>query len=441
MTNGNCMWLIIQFFLPILAGNFFQQFYSFVDSVIVGKGVGDNALAAVGNTGSVSFLILGFTIGLTGGLGICISQSFGAEDTEKLRKEITMSVWVCAGISIFVTAVSLAFMNRLFLFLQTPASMMQDTLDYFRVILLGITVTIFNNFAMTMLRSVGNSRIPLVAMILSSVVNVALDLLFVFPLGRGVTGAAEATILSQVVSLLFCVGYIGTLKELLPRKKDWKIEWKILKRLTLTGLPIAFMNSVTAVGCMVLQYFVNGMGTGYVAAYAACTKICSLFQQAGNAVGLALLSFAGQNYGAGKIERIRQGVRDGVILSILINIPLALAMLLLPEAMSSFMLTDQTVISYTREYLMITGIAIFPLGWLFVFRNACQGMGHTVLPMFSGVLEVALRFMMAILLVRRLHFRGIALSEISAWIGAFFMLMMTFEWYYRKSMKKEQKYT
>ena len=129
MTNGNCMWLIIQFFLPILAGNFFQQFYSFVDSVIVGKGVGDNALAAVGNTGSVSFLILGFTIGLTGGLGICISQSFGAEDTEKLRKEITMSVWVCAGISIFVTAVSLAFMNRLFLFLQTPASMMQDTLD------------------------------------------------------------------------------------------------------------------------------------------------------------------------------------------------------------------------------------------------------------------------------------------------------------------------
>ena len=408
MTQGNCMRLLVQFFLPILAGNLFQQLYSFADSMVVGKGIGDTALAAVGNTSSVHFLIIGFAIGLTGGLGICISQSFGSGNYEKLRKELAMSVWICLAVGIVITVVSLAFMRQLFTFLHTPEDLMTETLQYFGTILAGTTITIFNNFAMTLLRSVGNSRVPLVAMIISAIANVLMDLLF-----------------------LYCCYYIGREKNLIPKKTDWKPQSVIIKRLTLKGLPVAVMNSVTAVGGMVLQTFVNNMGTSYVAAYAACTKILSLFEQPANTVGLALLTFVGQNYGAGKKERIRTGIREGVILTILINIPLALMLLCIPEFLTSFMLNDASIISYTRDFLAVTGICLFPLGWLFVFRNGCQGMGHTFVPMLSGVLEVSLRVVMVKLLTPYLAFRGVALAEVSAWIGAWIMLMITY-WIYQE---------
>ena len=224
MTQGNCMRLLVQFFLPILAGNLFQQLYSFADSMVVGKGIGDTALAAVGNTGSVHFLIIGFAIGLTGGLGICISQSFGSGNYEKLRKELAMSVWICLAVGIVITVVSLVFMRQLFTFLHTPEDLMTETLQYFGTILAGTTITIFNNFAMTLLRSVGNSRVPLVAMIISAIANVLMDLLFVFPLHMGVFGAALATVLAQVLSALYCCYYIGREKNLIPKKMDWKNE-------------------------------------------------------------------------------------------------------------------------------------------------------------------------------------------------------------------------
>ena len=415
MTQGNCMRLLVQFFLPILAGNLFQQLYSFADSMVVGKGIGDTALAAVGNTSSVHFLIIGFASG----------------NYEKLRKELAMSVWICLAVGIVITVVSLAFMRQLFTFLHTPEDLMTETLQYFGTILAGTTITIFNNFAMTLLRSVGNSRVPLVAMIISAIANVLMDLLFVFPLHMGVFGAALATVLAQVLSALYCCYYIGKEKNLIPKKTDWKPQGVIIKKLTLKGLPVAVMNSVTAVGGMVLQTFVNNMGTSYVAAYAACTKILSLFEQPANTVGLALLTFVGQNYGAGKKERIRTGIREGVILTILINIPLALMLLCIPEFLTSFMLNDASIISYTRDFLAVTGICLFPLGWLFVFRNGCQGMGHTFVPMLSGVLEVSLRVVMVKLLTPYLAFRGVALAEVSAWIGAWIMLMITY-WIYQE---------
>ena len=426
MTEGNCMKLLVQFFLPILAGNFFQQFYNFVDSVIVGKGIGDAALAAVGNTGSVHFFILGFMIGLTGGLGIYISQSFGAQDYGKMRQETAMSVLICLGIGVLVTILSLLTMRPIFTFLNTPQDMMQDTISYFRIILIGSTVTVCNNFAMTLLRCVGNSRVPLIAMILSSIINVILDVLFVFPGEMGVSGAALATVLAQVFSLLYCYLYIRKIKELQFTASDWKIRTNIVKYLMLKGMPVAVMNSVTAFGGMILQYFVNAMGTLYVAAYAACMKLCSLFEQAGGAVGLAVLTFTGQNYGANKINRIRRGVWDGILLSTLINIPICLVQLIIPETLTRLMLNDPIVISYTREFLFITGIAIFPLGWLFVTRNACQGLGKTFVPMLSGVLEVVMRVVTGFLLVARMGFQRVAIAEVSAWCGAAVMLCVTY---------------
>lgn len=437
MTNGNSMKLIVKFFIPILIGNFFQQFYSFVDSIVVGKGIGDEALAAVGNTGSVQFLILGFAIGLTGGLGICISQSFGAGNIQKMRQEIAMSVLVCLGTGLVVTLPSLVFMRQLFIFLQTPVDMFENTISYFRIIVIGITVSIFNNFAMTLLRSVGNSRVPLISMLVSSAVNIVLDILFVFPLRMGVAGAALATVLSQVLSALYCYLHIRSIDSLIPGKAAWHLAPDTLRYLILKGLPVAVMNSVTAFGGMILQYFVNAMGTGYVAAYAACMKLCGLFEQAGGTVGLSILTFTGQNFGASRYDRIRQGVRNGLLLSVLVNIPLSLMMLFIPETLSSFMLSDPVIISYTRDFLLITGVALFPLGWLFVFRNACQGMGKTFVPMLSGILEVVMRVAMANLLVSRMAFHGVALAEVSAWIAASIMLMVTYEIYYAIFTRKK----
>ena len=213
---------------------------------------------------------------------------------------------------------------------------------------------------------------------------------------------------------------------MLPQKGDWKADGKILAALTGKGLPVAVMNSVTAIGGMVLQVFVNQMGTAYVAAYAACMKVCGLFEQPGVTVGLALLTFTGQNYGAKKYDRIKSGVWAGVILSILVNLPFAALEIFAPKFLASLMLNDPTVISYTCIFLPLTGIALFPLGWLFVFRNACQGMGKTVLPMISGVVEVVMRVGIVQIAVPHFAFRGVAFAEISAWIGAGAMLMVTY---------------
>ena len=269
-------------------------------------------------------------------------------------------------------------------------------------------------------------------MIVSSVVNIVLDLLFVFPFGMGVFGAALATVLAQVVSALYCLVYIRRAAELLPRKTDWRADGVLLGALVGKGLPVAVMNSVTAVGGMVLQVFVNQMGTAYVAAYAACMKVCGLFEQPGITLGLALLTFTGQNYGAGKYDRIKQGVRAGVVLSVLVNLPFAALEIFCPKILASLMLNDATVISYTCIFLPVTGVALFALGWLFVFRNACQGMGKTVLPMVSGIVEVAMRVMVVLLLAPRLAFRGVAFAEISAWVGAGVMLMITYFFYQRR---------
>lgn len=432
MTQGNSMKLIAGFFFPILIGNFFQQFYSFVDSVIVGKGIGDAALAAVGNTGSVHFMILGFAIGLSGGLGICISQSFGSQNYDKMRKQVAMSIYICFIVGLVETVLSLTFMKSIFHFMQTPEDMLQDTETYFRMILIGILITIFNNFFMTLLRSVGDSKTPLISMILSSAANIIMDVIFVFVWHWGVFGAAFATVLAQFLSMLFCLYKILQIKELKLKKTDFIFCRDTGISLILTGIPVAIMNSVTAVGGIILQYFVNGMGTGYVAAYAACMKLCGLFEQPSQAVGLAVLTYVGQNFGAGKIRRIKSGVKNGLILATVVTIPVAVLMIFFSKQVTSLMLTDMTVISYTKVFLRICGISMFGLGFLFIFRNACQGMGKTVVPMLSGILEVSMRVITALLLVKHLHFTGVAIAEVSAWIGAWIMLFVAYLVYIKK---------
>ncbi len=429
MTSGNSTKQIVLFFLPLLAGNFFQQVYSLVDSIIVGKGIGDKALAAVGASSTLNFLILGFVVGLTGGYGIHFSQSFGKGDHKLLREYISTSRFISIILSILFTVVCILLLKPMLLFMNTPEDIFKNAYNYFVVILGGILITVLNNLAITILRSLGDSKTPLRALIVSSIINIILDILFVIGLKTGVVGAAVATVIAQAVSYVYCKLQINRIQILKADEKEGQT--RSLPRRDLCfdllkiGLPVGFMNSVTAIGVMVLQFFVNSMGSAYVAAYSVCMKFSGLFEQFGISVGLAIMTFVGQNEGAGEYGRIRKGVIQGIWLTTLLNIPIAILFIIFPRLISSLMLSDPVTIGYCGEFLPILGISMFALGWLFVFRYAVQGLGNTVVPMISGFLEVSMRLIFGFTL-GRVSFRGVAIAEVSAWIGAFVMLMITY---------------
>ena len=402
MTSGNSMKQIILFFWPLLWGNLFQQLYSLVDSIIVGKGISDQALAAVGATGTLNFLILGFVVGMTRGFGITFAQSFGKNDMAMLNAYIRAAKKLSITFGIAFTVVCVSLLNKMLTFLNTPEDIFDDSYRYFAVILLGIVVTVMNNLEITILQSMGDSRTPLTAMICSSLVNIMLDIIFIMAFGTGVVGAAVATVVSQFVSYLLCLKKLRTIDFMSLGKDTSEIadEKNILVELMKIGLPVALMNSVTAAGAMVLQYFVNLMGSAYVAAYSACMKFASLFEQFGMSVGLSMMTFVGQNKGAGKYDRIRTGVRQGLMLSTLVNVPISLLMIFVPGSLARMLLTDNMIIGYCTDFMPIMGISFFALGWLFIYRYSVQGLGNTFIPMLSGGLEVIMRLIFGFLVGR-----------------------------------------
>ena len=406
--------------------------YSMVDTIVVGKGISDSALAAVGASGSINFFLLGFMIGLSSGMGILMSQAFGAGNITQLRRLTAMSVLVSVVLGITVTVISLFFIEDYFILMDTPIDIMEDALAYFRVILLGITITMGNNLCLNILRALGDSKTPLQAMILSSIINIILDIVFIIGLHSGVAGASIATIIAQICSIIYCFRIIRKMPELKLEKENWKIRPALIKKLFVMGLPVACMNSVTALGRMVLQYFVNQMGSVAVAAYAACNKITGLAQQPGQAVGLTLLTYVGQNLGAGRYDRIKQGVKRGLVLSILVNIPMTTLMIFAPKLLAGIVLSEPDTISLTLQYFPIAGICMYFLGWLFVFRSSCQGMGQTVVPMFSGILEVIMRVGLVVLCGFLPGFYRIVTAEVAAWIAAWLMLMFTYFYLIKK---------
>lgn len=420
------MRLIIRFFFPVFLGNLFQQMYNMVDTIVVGKGIGDTALAAVGASGSINFFLVGFMIGLSSGMGILMAQAFGAGNIQLLRRMTAMSVLVSLILGLVSTVLGLLFIPHYFVMMDTPADILEGAWEYFRVVLFGVTITMGNNLCLNILRALGDSKTPLRAMIISSLINIVLDVLFVIGWKSGVAGAAAATVIAQACSILYCFHRIKGLQELKLEKENWIIRWDLIRQLLITGLPVACMNSVTSLGRMVLQYFVNQMGSIAVAAYAACTKITGLAQQPGQAVGLTLLTFVGQNLGAGQYERIRTGVKRGMVLSILVNIPMVSLMVFAPELLAGIVLSEAGTIALSVQYFPIAGICMFLLGWLFVFRSSCQGMGQTVVPMFSGVLEVVMRVGLVFVCAFLPGFYRIVTAEVAAWIAAWLMLMITY---------------
>ena len=435
MTTGNPTKLLLAFAVPMLIGNIFQQFYSMVDTMIVGRFVGVNALAGVGSTGSMNFLVLGFVNGLAVGFSIIVAQYFGAGDEKKLRRSVAMSTYLAIGLGILLTILSLLFTRPLLELMNTPSDIIDHAYTYISIIFAGIGITFAYNLLASILRALGDSKTPLYCLIVASIVNVVLDLVFVINFSMGVAGAAWATIIAQIVSCIMCLFYIKKKCAILKmHKEDWILDLELCKKLMKMGIPTAFQFSITAVGVMILQSTVNGFGSTTVAAYTAATKVEQLASQPAATLGVAMATYAGQNLGAKKFDRIHLGIKKCVMISMVICIGGGLLVSICGGFLTTLFVSaeHQEVIALSKQYIITVSLFFWVLGLLFIYRNALQGLGNAVVTLWSGVTELVMRIGVALILSKLIAYQGICFAGPIAWVAATIFLIIS----YHKHIKK-----
>ena len=426
MTEGRTSGRILSFFFPMLITNMLQQVYNVADTAIVGKGLGDDALGAVGNMGSLTFLIIGFSLGLCNGFSVNIGQRFGAKDYAGLRRAMAGSITLSVVIGIILTVLSVVFLRPVLILLQTSPVILKDSLTYGYVIFGGLAATIAYNLTSSILRALGDSKTPLFAIIVSSVLNIVLDYVFIFLLGSGVEGAAAATVAAQLISALICWLKLRRIEMLHLSAEDFRNQFSEILALLKNGIPMACMNSITAVGGMVVQYFVNGLGGAYTSAYSACSRYIHLFMQPACTAGYTMSAFTGQNYGAGRYDRIRKGLVSCMAIAGISYVLLGSVMVFFPQWLSGLMLSGDEQIAIASEFLPICGVFLFGVDFLFVYRSGVQGMGKPFIPMCSGILEMVLRIAVIMMYIDQMGFRATAYAEVVAWIGALLLNMTAF---------------
>lgn len=426
MTEGNSYKLLLRFFVPMLFTNLLQQVYSFADSAIVGKGLGDNAFAAIGNLSSLTLLIVGFSTGITAGFSVILAQKYGSNNLFELRKSIANSLILTALLSVLLTAFSLCTIKTILSVIKTPDSIFHDSLCYGSILLGGLTATMAYNLLSGILRALGDSKTPFLAIMVSSLLNILLDCFFLFVLHIGVAGAAIATVLSQAVSAFLCFRKLTKLPECRLTLMDFRISLSLCFELMKNGISMACMNSVTAVGCMLVQTYVNGLGVAYTSAYSACNKYINFFMLPSVTAGFALSAFIAQNYGAKKQNRIREGVRFGVFIALISYLILGLALFFFPKFWSGLLLNETDTILLSARFLHVCGGLFLPLYLLFVYRSTLQGMGKPFIPMCSGILEMLIRILTILLFLPRYGFIVTAYAEVVAWIGALLLNFATY---------------
>lgn len=431
MTEGKPARLLLTFSLSLVAGNVFQQLYTVVDTMVVGKYLGVGALAAVGASDWLNWLMLGVIQGLTQGFGIKMAQEFGAGREDDLRKSVGSSAVLSALSAVALMVLGQLAARPVLMLLQTPAEIMEYSLLYLRIMFAGVPIVMLYNLLACILRSFGDSRTPLNAMIVASLTNIVLDYLFVMGFAWGIAGAAAATLIAQAVSSVFCFWYIKKITFLKMAKGDFQLQKDRTIRLFLLGLPMAFQNGIIAIGGMIVQFVVNGYGVIFIAGFTATNKLYGLLEIAATSYGYAMVTYVGQNLGAGKIERIRSGMRAAMGIAMTTSIFIALSMLLLGKyILGLFISGTPEVVEQTMQiayfYLAVMSVCLPILYVLHVTRSAIQGMGNTVLPMLSGVAEFIMRTLSVILLPMLMGERGIFFAEIAAWIGADVVLLASY---------------
>lgn len=429
MTRGDPFRLLLSFCVPLIAGNIFQQLYSMVDTMVVGRGLGVGALAAVGSTGSLNFLIIGFVQGLCSGLTIPVSQYFGAGDQRNMRRCVANALWLGLGGGVLLTAATLLGGRWLLRAMGTPEDIAGQAYEYIIVIFAGILATLFYNLFSGILRAVGDSKTPLYFLIFASFLNIGLDLWFVLGLHWGVGGAAFATVLSQLLSAALCGVYLcRRFRLLLPQKGEWGLDRGLAKKELGIGLPMALQTSFTALGSVILQVAVNSLGSGYVAAMTAGMRVQGLFIHPMEMIGIALATYCGQNLGARRIDRVRQGVRRAMcIIMVFVGASWAIVTFGGPYLLLLFVSPEETLVIQRALLLLRIGASCYPLlGVLFVLRNAMQGLGFSVQAMMAGVMEFTARIFVAFVLVNLWDFLAICFTNPLSWLLADIFLFFAY---------------
>ena len=437
MTKGNATKLILAFTVPILIGNLFQQLYSMVDTAIVGQFVGVQALAAVGSTGGLIFLVQGFVNGLTHGFSVIVSQRYGANDEEGIKKATATSIYLSAIATVVLTIICVLGAKSILQLMNTPADIMDEASLYVIIFFGGLVATIVYNLLASLLRAFGDSKTPLYFLILASITNIILDLILIINFKMGVAGAAIATVVSQGLSGLLCYLYMLKKFDILALKKEhFKYDPLLVKELMFVSLPMALQYSITAIGVMILQVAVNSFGSTTVAAFTAASKVEQLVVQPGIALGMTMATYSAQNLGARQIERVRQGVRQCTWITLITNALAGVIVVLFGSYIVQLFIPSENMdaLPLSQQYLNTVSIFFPILGLLFLYRFTLQGIGNTVVPMFAGVMELIMRTLVAFTLPGLLGYQGVCLASPFAWIGATVWLL----WSYFKTMPKLQ---
>lgn len=443
MTTGKPAKLLLAFSFSLMAGNVFQQLYTVVDTMVVGKVLGVTALAALGAADWLNWLMLGVIQGLTQGFGIRMAQEFGADRQDRLRECVGSAVVLSMLSAVLLTAAGQLAARPVLMLLQTPPEIIEFTLLYLRIMFAGVPIVMLYNLLACILRSLGDSRTPLNAMIVASLTNIALDCLFVLGFHWGIAGAAVATLIAQAVSSGFCFFYIKRLTILKLTKEDFRLREDLTRKLIFLGLPMAFQNGIIAVGGMIVQFVVNTYGVLFIAGFTATNKLYGLLEIAGTSYGYAMVTYVGQNLGAGKMERIRSGMRAAMGIAMATSVVIAICMLVFGKGiLGLFISGSPEVVEQTMQiayfYLAVMSVCLPILYVLHVTRSALQGMGNTVLPMLSGVAEFVMRTLSVIVLPILFGETGIFFAEILAWLGADVVLVSS---YFVVTGKLEKKMT
>ena len=404
MTVGNPTRHILKFTVPLLIGNLFQQLYNMVDSIVVGRYVSSHALAAVGACGSLNFLFFSLSSGLAVGIGVIASQYFGANDEKQLKKTIANSIYVLALSALVVTLIGVIFAGPILRLLQTPEEYIADSIKYFRVTCAGIVGVAFYNGVAALLRSVGDSKTPLYFLILSSIINVGLDLTFVLAFDMGVVGVALATIIAQAVSAVVSMFYAyHKVSYFRLGKNDLRPDFSMIRDSYRLGAPVALQNSMIAVSCIALQAVVNGFGPDIASAYTITGRIEQLVQQPYGSLGMALTSYSGQNIGAKKQDRVITGFRKATLIVLVFSMIMLPVYFLFGKYICGIFVKDEAaeiVISLGASALRITSPFYFALGMIYVPRAVLNGCGDTGFAMINGLTEVVCRIVFSNILTR-----------------------------------------
>ena len=439
MTVGNPMKIILGFTLPIFIGNVFQQFYNMADAVIVGKFVGNKALAAVGSTGTIMFLIYGFVVGMTAGFTVLTAQKFGAGDMKGMRKTVAGAGILSFVVGALLTILFMAFMKPLLILMNTPSDIFADAYSYIMIVSGGILAQMLYNLMSSILRALGNSKLPLVFLIISALLNIVLDLAFIVGFGMGAKGAAVATVIAQGVSGILCLFYIiAKIPILHLKREDLYVGSTIYKNQLRIGVPMALQYSITAIGTMMVQSSLNILGSTLVAAYTAAGKIEQVVTQAYVAMGTTMATYAAQNMGAGSVKRIREGFKACTVIGVVYSFVAAGFIMTVGKYMTYLFVSEDVdiIMNSVDIYLKCIGIFFIPLAVVNIYRNGIQGLGYGLLPMMAGVAELIGRGVVAVIAGAKRSYPGVCLAGPAAWVLAGGLLIVMYYFIMNVNMRK-----